>query len=224
MNARFSRYQLRTTDLDGARSFYEAVVGPGFWDGPVSLAPLPEPARAAGRPPHWLGVIGTSAVDQAVAAVLARGGSRRGPPGLPAVLRDPFGAMFGLGAEPPPAERGPVAWHLMAATDEAAAVAAYAEWFGWSADGAVDLGPQGRHVTFAWEAGGPTAGSFTDLARRPGIHTQWLYFFEVPDLALALGAARAGGGLTLEPTTTATGSRLCPCDDPQGGAFGLIQL
>jgi predicted enzyme related to lactoylglutathione lyase len=88
----------------------------------------------------------------------------------------------------------------------------------------VDLGPQGRHVMFAWEAGGPTVGSFTDLARRPGIHTQWLYFFEVPDLDRALAATRAAGGLTLEPTTTATGSRLCPCDDPQGGAFGLIQL
>ena len=118
----------------------------------------------------------------------------------------------------------PVAWHLLIGTDEARVFAPYATLFGWKVEQVVDLGEQrGKHQLFAWDTSGTVAGVSTDLARRPGIHTQWLFFFPVPDIERARSKVRELGGIALDPTRTATGQIVAPCEDPQGAAFGLYQ-
>lgn len=228
--SRFCRYELRTTDLDGARAFYAEVVGPEIWGADVTLAPLPEQAAARGAPPHWLGHLGVSDVDAATSRFVAQGAqplgpTRRGAGGeARAILRDPSGAVVALTSERTPPARDLVAWHLLNTASPARASATYAELFGWTIGAEVDLGPgRGRHRSLAWDESGQSAGSVADITGSPHIHPQWLFFFRVPDLERSLARVRAAGGLALEPTTTGRGALVAPCDDPQGAAFALYE-
>jgi hypothetical protein len=223
----FRRYELRTTDEDGARDFYTALFGGDFVGDSIAIQPLPAAAAARGAPAHWLGQLEVEDVVGTALRLVEAGGTALGPP-LPArsdgpiVVRDPFGAMVALAS----GMRGTstrVAWHLLSTRDEVESFALYSDLFRWRAVDTLDLGPErGRHVTFAWNGGG-AVGSTSDLARRPHVHPQWLFFFVTDDLDAALSKVRTLGGLTLPPARTATGDRAAACDDPQGAAFGLYQ-
>jgi predicted enzyme related to lactoylglutathione lyase len=226
---RFTRYQLRSTDVNGARDFYRALFGDRFWSGGVELAPLPAAAAARGVPGYWLGHIAVDDVVPPMYRFFEAGATRLGPPppdgrdtgGV--VLRDPFGAVVALS----PADAAPlderVAWHLHTSRDEERAFALYGGLLGWTALERQDLGERGRHVTFAWNGRGASVGSACDMARRPHVHAQWLYFFPIGDLESGLARVRELGGLSLQPTTTPAGHRVVACDDPQGAAFGLYE-
>lgn len=224
--ARFSRFTLRTTDLDRSREFYAAVLGAAFWGPDVVAVPLPTAAAARGAPPHWLGHVGVHDVADTVARIVARGGTQLGPPQRVddrgyTVVRDPFGAGLALEAEPAAADRGVVAWHLCTVPDDAAALAMYVEELGWTPI-TRDASPTSQR-RFAWEATGVAVGGFLGNADTPGVHPQWLHFFAVTDLDAALAVVRAQGGLALPPVRTDDGRRFAPCDDPQGAAFGLCE-
>ena len=227
--SRFCHYELRTTDVDAARAFYADLFGPSFWQGCVSVTALPAQAAARGAPAHWLGHI---AVDDVVGAMLhfvERGATPLGPAprggiGERAVLRDPNGALVGLTSTSAAVTDDRVAWHVLCARDEAAAYETYADLFGWASRGVADLGAErGRHVEFAWSAHSEAVGSISNLARRPHVHPQWLFFFPTGDLDASLVRVRDSGGLTLPTFTTGDGDLVTPCDDPQGAAFALIQ-
>jgi predicted enzyme related to lactoylglutathione lyase len=247
---RFRHYELRTTELNGARAFYAEVLGPEFWGADVSLIALPERAAARGAPPHWLGQIAISehpaaaqpalagieaAAQQLVARgaqqLVARGAQQLGPvhrahDGVElAVLRDPFGAVLALRPEVPSAQADTrVAWHELHTRDFEQAFTWYGAQFGWAPRERLDLGPElGAHQTFAWGGSGPSAGGISNGARLPHIHPQWLFCFRVADLDTALANARARGGRMLHPIQTAHGDLLAAGDDPQGAAFGLCQ-
>ena len=115
-----------------------------------------------------------------------------------------------------------VAWHLLSARDEAHAMQLYGDVLGWGAVERQDLGAQGRHVTFSFDGRGPAVGSTSDLANRPHVHAQWLYFFAVTDFDAAVARVRARDGLVLPPATTPDGHHVVACDDPQGAAFGIF--
>jgi predicted enzyme related to lactoylglutathione lyase len=139
-------------------------------------------------------------------------------------VRDPFGAVVALNSTTAPPERDLVAWHILHTRDYERAFSAYAGLFGWRPTELVDLGSErGRFQWFAWDDLGAAAGSVSDAARSPRIHPQWLFFFRVADLEEKLAFVRARGGLVLEPTKTAKGDWVAPCDDAQGGAFALLQ-
>ena len=226
----FYRYELRTTELDAARVFYTDVFGSSFWDSAVSLAPLPERAAARGAPPHWLGYIRTVDISAVTARMVAEGGQQLGlvEPGagnpVRTILRDPFGAVLAFDSDSVAGRGATAAWHAHHSEDHERSFALYAELFGWSSTGLLDLGPRlGRHRMFAWDETGPAVGSMGDTARVAQVHPQWLFFFEVPDLETALARVLAGGGKALEPTQNPNGDLTAPCDDPQGAAFGLYQ-
>jgi len=212
MTSRFVAYELRTTE-------------PG-----LAVTALPERARAAGAPAHWLGHVTVPDLDATVAAIVTRGGARLGPTlqgtdgATHAPMRDPFGAVFAVTTGSAVDAGARVVWHLHASLDERLSWAAYSAWFGWSGLEAVDLGaPAGRHQVFAWDGSRVPAGSTTDLARQPGIHPQWLFFFAVPDLETAVARVGALGGLALATTRTVRGDLVATSQDPQGGAFGLCE-
>jgi uncharacterized protein len=239
--SRFRRYELRTTDLEGARAFYAEVLGPEFWGTDVSLIALPERAAARGAPPHWLGHIGlaeqtaaqptAAGVEAAAHQLVGRGAQPLGPVHRAhdgsevAVLRDPFGAVLALRHEVPSAPAASrVAWHQLHTRDLEQTFAWYGAQFAWAPRERLDLGPElGAHQTFAWEEGGPSVGGISNLALQPHIHPHWLFFFRVADLDTALARARARGGRMLDPIQTVHGNLIAAGEDPQGAAFGLCQ-
>lgn len=227
---RFLRFELRTTDVAAAHRFYANLFTPEFWGAEVQVAPLPERAAAMGAPPHWLGHVGVDDVEACAAEVARLGGQRLGPTlpstegGARALLRDPFGAVLSVSSGLSPPDVSPVAWHLHHSHDQMAAFSLYAGLFGWVGGESVDLGPaRGVHKNFAWSENEASVGSMTNTARPPHIHPQWLFFFAVPALAVALANVRAGGGRALAPIETTRGDVFAACEDPLGAAFGLFQ-
>ena len=111
---RFVWYELLTSDPAGAHAFYKKLLGwdteewPGggytMWTNRgqafAGLLPLPERARPAGTPPHWLASISTPDLDGTIAQAQKLGGTVRVPTlempmvGRWAVLADPQGAPF----------------------------------------------------------------------------------------------------------------------------------
>lgn len=229
MPNRFCHYVLRSLDVDDARVFYKSVFGPDFWRSAIDIEPLPARAAARGVPGYWLGHVGVEDVVPPMYRFLEAGATRLDSP--PAngrdtsgvVLRDPFGALIALTPATEARVESPVAWHLLSGRDEERAMQVYGEILGWTAVERLDLGARGRHVTFSFDADGPAAGSTSDIANRPHIHAQWLYFFGVPDFDTAIARVRDREGLVLQPATTPDGHRVVACDDPQGAAFGIYE-
>ncbi|MEZ4335305.1 MAG: VOC family protein [Sandaracinaceae bacterium] len=218
---------LRTTDVEAAERFYEAVLGVK----PAGVMPLHERAIARGAPPHWLGFVDVGDVDAAVADVVARGFTSLGPKwtnpeGLQAAyVRDPGGAVLAL-AKPPARPLAPsvppAVYQSLDTPDVAGAIAAYGELFGWRFDDPLHVEGHAFHP-FAWEAGSPRVGVFGDSTRRPGIHPHWTYFFAVEALDAAVARVEANGGVSVGILALPGGDRIAVCDDPQGAAFALYE-
>ena len=126
----FIWYELLTPDPDGAKLFYNAVVGweiegqsamPGMdyrmirrsggGGGAGGVMALSEEMRTNGARPVWLGYIAVEDVDAAVAALQGDGGSVMMPPwdvpgvGRMALVSDPQGAPFYVMRPTPPADQ-----------------------------------------------------------------------------------------------------------------------
>jgi hypothetical protein len=222
--ARFSRYLLRTTDVDAAATFYDAILG-RRGDGIVELH---EAAVARGARPHWLGHVGVRELGGAEAVAgrfVERGAMRLGPPvgaGDFVVLRDPGGVIVAVTESAAESAAG-VVWHQLNTRDPDSAAANYSALFGWSFQEKLDLGQLGLHQRFAFGAGEPSIGVLSDIAGRPGVHTHWLFFFAVPSLDVAVERVRTLGGSVIGPLELPDGVRVAACDDPQGAAFGIIE-
>ena len=223
--ATFFHFDLRTTDADAARAYYARILGHDR----AMIWPLHEQALARGARPHWLGNLGVEDVERVSAAFVERGATMLGPVrpthdgGRAAVLRDPGGALLAVATPPPANVKGPldVVWHVLNTRDAVRATANYRELFGWALTDRVDLGAEGVFQQFAWRPGGASVGAIGDVASRPGVHPQWLFFFEVDALEPAIEATRAAGGVALDAIVLPSGERACVFDDPQGAAFAL---
>jgi uncharacterized protein len=224
---RFCRYELRTTDADAAREFYQRILG---HDRAV-IWPLHEQARARGARPHWLGHVRVEDAEGAATAFAERGATRLGATfgtrdgAETAILRDPGGAVLAVTSQPQgQAGSGPeVIWHVLNTNDAARAATNYADLFGLQLTGPIEVEGDGVFQQFAWHAGGETVGVIGDIAARPGVHPHWLFFFSVNALDSRIAAVREAGGIVAESTTLPTGQRVCVCDDPQGAAFALCE-
>jgi predicted enzyme related to lactoylglutathione lyase len=124
----FIWYELMTTDSDGAKAFYDAVVGWDFGesapeyqgyrmintrDGGTAggVMPINAEMQQHGAQPIWLGYLNVSDVDQKVASIEAAGGKAlMGPTDIPnvgriAMVADPQGAPFYVMKPIPPEGR-----------------------------------------------------------------------------------------------------------------------
>lgn len=223
-SSRFSRYLLRTTDVEAAAAFYGAVLE-RCGDG---ILPLHESAIARGARPHWLGHIGVRELGGAeamAARFVERGATRLGPPpgaGDFVILRDPGGAIVALTDRTAESSAG-VLWHQLNTRDPDIAATNYSALFKWSFADKLDLGPLGRHQRFAFGASESSAGLISDVEGRPEVHTHWLFFFSVPSLDVAVDRVRRHGGIVIGPIELPNGARVAACDDAQGAAFGLVE-
>lgn len=216
----FEAYELRTTDLDAAAEFYREVLGAALRSGtffvdeqPIgALSRLPERAAAAGAPAHWLGHVGADDPAALSERLLAQGFQQ-----LPGgVLRDPFGAVLAIRPHRP--RSAGVRWHHLHTRDLGRAWAAYAP-LGWAS-----TNDDGRLLEIAFGDGEPSIGMIAETANLPGVHVHWLFFFGVRDFDRALGRVRANGGISLGAMELPDGTRIAPCDDVQGAAFGLYEI
>jgi predicted enzyme related to lactoylglutathione lyase len=136
----FIWYELMTDDPDGAKAFYDAVVGwnvaaesqfpngyrmIGRSDGKSAggLLPLSDEMKQHGARPTWLSYISVDDVDRTVSAIEQAGGKAYIPPfdipdiGRVAMVADPHGAPFYI-MKPTPPENDPQGRSDVFSTDE----------------------------------------------------------------------------------------------------------
>ena len=236
---RFVWHELLTSNPAAAATFYGKVIGwkTKAWDpdssykmfavNDVAVAgylPLPDQAKLAGSPPHWMTYIGVPDVDAAVRQATGLGAQVHVAPrdipaaGRFAVLADPQGATFavfrGEGPDVAQPEMGGFSWHELATTDLQAAWKFYRTLFGWQQISSVDMGPVGTYLVFGM-GGEQWGGMYNKPLEVP--MPSWLPYIRVP-LADDTGkaASRAGGRVILDPLEVPGGDRVVVFLDPQG--------
>ncbi|MBC7987684.1 MAG: VOC family protein [Sphingomonadaceae bacterium] len=244
----FIWYELMTADAEGAKRFYDDVVG---WrvgpahdeigyrmieagDGQVGgVLPLGSEMIAGGARPGWLGYIGVDEVDEAVAKLQSLGGAVHAPPrdipgvGRFAMVADPRGSAFYVmrGASEASSEAfstkrdGHAMWNELTTSDLDAALDFYADLFGWEKGDAIPMGGEAGDYQFL-NSGGETFGAAMEGSgdRPPG----WTYCFRVPDIDEAhRRVSSAGGAPAHDPVQIPGGEWVFEARDPEGARFYL---
>jgi predicted enzyme related to lactoylglutathione lyase len=245
---RFAWYELTTTDVQSARSFYTKVIGwdvldasaPGrpymlFTAGPAlvgGLLLLTRQARETGARPGWIGYVEVDDVDAIAERARQLGGVVHVEPTDVAdisrfcIFADPQTARLAAlkwrrpvqGQSPALGARGHVCWHELLAAKEDEALDFYADLFGWRRTQS-DKPEFDTYQMFC--ASGQTIGGV--IAKPPVIDTPfWLYYFLVGDVDAAARRVNAAGGRILRgPVELSGGSWIVQCADPQGAVFAL---
>lgn len=244
----FAWYELITTDVSAAATFYRSVVG---WETKAAstsalpyalftagetpaggLMELPEEGRRMGAQPRWLGYVGVTDVGAMADRIKRLGGTVYVPPtdtniGRISVVADPHAAAFAVidhlqvEAQRPAdfGKPGRVGWHELLAADLEEDVAFYRELFGWHrTDRKNDLSDD---AYVALSVGGQViAGAFRKSPLDP--EPFWLFYFNVEDLDAAAERVMAGGGqVSRNDMELPSGLWVAHCLDPQGAAFAL---
>jgi predicted enzyme related to lactoylglutathione lyase len=209
----------------GGYTVFNAPDGQGV----AGLMKAPEP----GPRPGWYGYIGVDDVDAAAAKITAAGGTVHMPPttlegvGRMAMVADPQGVTFYVmkGASPEASTAfkrmapGHGEWNELQTSDDAAALAFYADQFGWAKDGAMPMGEMGDYSFLSHDGG--MIGAV--MKAPPGVTPGWSYFFRVGSIEDAKGRIEAGGGTIVQgPMEVPGGDWVIYASDPQGAAFGVV--
>ena len=168
-------YELMTTDMKAAESFYKTVVGwttepfPGAGQpytalnrsGNVGVGGIMNRPADVKAPPFWAMYIAVPKLEDAVSHITRLGGKTHTDVidipdvGRMQLMMDPQGAAFYI-IEPASAEQRPEAapeigdasWHELMTTDMTAAMKFYQEVFGWQPGQAMDMGAMGKYQIF----------------------------------------------------------------------------
>jgi uncharacterized protein len=246
-HGRFVWYELMTTDVAAAKTFYAKVVG---WSAQEASAPglpytmftagkaligglmeLPEEARNMGATPRWMGYVGVNDVDATADRLRRLGGAVYVPPtdsniGRISVVADPQTATLALveGLKPAqqkptePGKPGRVGWHELLAADRESAFAFYSDLLGWQKADA-ELGSVEPYQLFS--TGEEAIGGMFNKRTQEAVPF-WLYYFNVSDVdAAAERVENAGGQIFEGPLELPDGGWIARCRDPQGAAFAL---
>lgn len=247
-SGRFVWYDLMTTDIPGAKAFYSDLAGWTLtaWSGGDyemwtagttqvgGLMALPEDARKAGAPPHWLGYVAVDSADATVKKAQQLGGKVLHPPtdipsvGRFAILNDPQGAMFALIQSlqdmPPPDREGPgrFSWAELNTTDYKGAWKFYSELFGWKPTQSMNMGPElGEYFMFGMDTQ-QSMGGMSNAATMMKAPAHWLHYINVKSTDEAAKRLVQKGGKVLNgPMDVPGGDRIAQCMDPQGGMFAI---
>jgi uncharacterized protein len=241
-------YELMTTDMTAAETFYRNVVG---WtsapfesspqpytmfnrSGQIPVAGLMTRPEGMNAPPFWAMYVGVPKLEEAATHITQLGGSACSPViDLPTVGRmqmmtDPQGAAFYI-YEPAntehrqeaAAEVGEASWHELMTTDAPAAMKFYSEVFGWQPSEALDMGPMGKYHMFN-RPHGMIGGMMNKPPEMAQVPSNWQIYFRVPDITAATERITANGGKVLNgPMEVPGGDWIVNAMDPQGAAFAL---
>jgi predicted enzyme related to lactoylglutathione lyase len=241
-------YELMTTDMKAAETFYRTVVG---WTstpfdgspqpytmfnrgGEIPVAGLMARPEGMNAPPFWAMYVGVPKLEDAAAHIKRLGGGECSPViEVPAVGRmqmmtDPQGAAFYIyepaSADQQPeaaAEIGEASWHELMTTDAAAAMKFYGEVFGWQPSETMDMGEMGKYHMFN-RPHGMIGGMMNKPREMAHVPPNWQIYFRVPDITAAVERIKASGGQILNgPMEVPGGDWIVNAMDPQGAAFAL---
>jgi predicted enzyme related to lactoylglutathione lyase len=241
-------YELRTTDMKGAESFYKNVVG--WTTSPFEGAGQPYTMfnRSANQsvggvmtkppdmkaPPFWAMYVGVPKLEEAAAHIKRLGGQAHTEVisipdvGRLQMMMDPQGAAFYI-IEPSSSERRPegapevgdASWHELMTTDWRAAMKFYEQVFGWKPSQAMDMGEMGTYQMFD-RPHGMIGGMMNKPPEMANVPPNWQIYFRVPDVHAAAERIKANGGKILNgPMEVPDGDWVVNAMDPQGAAFGL---
>ena len=241
-------YELMTTDMAAAETFYRNVVG--WTSAPFEASPEPYTMFKRGgqipvagvmtrpdgmnAPPFWAMYVGVPKLEAAAAHIKRLGGGECSPVidvptvGRMQMMTDPQGAAFYIyepaGTEHQPeaaAEVGDASWLELMTTDAVAAMKFYGEVFGWQPSETMDMGSMGKYHMFNRPHGmiGGMMNKPPDMAQVP---PYWQIYFRVPDITSAVERIKVNGGKILNgPMEVPGGDWVLNGMDPQGAAFSL---
>jgi len=248
---KFTWYDLNTTDVDGAISFYSKLTGwttqkweqapketpYTMWvngEQPIGgVVPLQEEAKKMGAPPHWLTYIETTDCDATTKQSTELGGNVLVPPmdlpmvGRFSILQDPTGGVFSAFT---PADESP----------DGIRDAKMGE-FSWHECMTSDVDTAWKYYStlFGWEITsemdmGPEAGTYRmygkDGVTMGGFMTKppmvpvscWGFYIKLPNIDEAAAAIKANGGTVVHgPMDVPGGDRVLMAIDPQGALFAI---
>jgi uncharacterized protein len=241
-------YELMTTDMKAAESFYKTVVGwtsAPFKESPepyttfnrsenVPVAGLMTRPEGMNAPPFWAMYVGVPQLEAAAAHIKQRGGQECSPVievptvGRMQMMKDPQGAAFYIyepatGQQRPEGapEIGEGSWHELMTTDAAAAMRFYSEIFGWQPSEALNMGDLGKYQMFN-RPHGMIGGMMNKPPEMANVPPTWQIYFRVPDITAAVARIKANGGQILNgPMEVPGGDWVVNAMDPQGAAFAL---
>jgi uncharacterized protein len=248
---RFIWYDILTTDVPAAKSFYCAVTGWNAADSGLSdrdytiliageapiggLMALPGAVPGDGAAPRWNGYIGVDDVDAVAARIVDAGGAiHRGPDDIPtvgrfAVVTDPQGAAFSLfkaldGGSPPPAAAAGTPGHI--GWHELGAAnweAAFGFYAGLFGWTKADAVDMGPMGTYQlFAVGGVPVGGMMNRPEGQGAPS-WSYYVNVDEITAAVERVKdAGGQVVNGPMEVPGGSWIAHGVDPQGGTFAMV--
>ena len=242
---------LMSPDVDASKAFYSAVFGWDaedqfddqgkrvyvmFSKGGKSVAGLGgQPPGMGEMPPVWNSYIATADVAATADKVVAAGGSVVMPAmavfdaGEMAIFTDPTGAAFSvwkagthIGAEIAN-EPNTYSWNELMTRDIDAALAFYADVFGWSYE-AMEMSSGTYHVI----AGGDSGGLGAMMAMPPEmpdeVPNHWGVYFMVADIASSTAAVTgAGGQVVFGPMAIPGVGTMATIHDPASGSFSMMQ-
>ncbi len=244
-------YELMTTDMKAAETFYRTVVG---WtsapfegsphpytmfnrSGEVPVGGLMETPDGVKAPPFWAMYVGVPNLEAAAANIKRLGGSECSEVievptvGRMQMMKDPQDAAFYI-YQPETTERRPEAapevgeasWHELMTTDAPAAMQFYSEVFAWQPSEAMDMGPLGKYQMFN-RPHGMIGGMMNKSPEMADVPPNWQIYFRVPDINAAIERIQANGGRILNgPMEVPGGDWIVNAMDPQGAAFSLHAL
>jgi hypothetical protein len=241
-------YELMTTDMKAAESFYGDVVG--WKTKPFEGAGQPYTMFDRGgdqtvggvmtrpdemkAPPFWAMYIGVPNLEETADKIKKLGGRQHTEVitvpnvGRMQLMMDPQGAAFYI-YEPASTDHpheaapevGQVSWHELMTTDWTAAMTFYQEVFGWEPTQKMDMGDMGTYQMFN-RPHGMIGGMMNKTPEMANVPPNWQIYFLVPDVHAAAERIKANGGQILNgPMQIPDGDWIVNAMDPQGAAFGL---
>ena len=241
-------YELMTSDMKAAETFYRNVVG---WsatpfegspqpytmflrNGEIPVGGLMTTPEGLDAPPFWAMYIGVPKLEDGAAQVKQLGGSECSTVidvpnvGRMQMMQDPQGAAFYIyepaNSDQPPEgapEVGEASWLELMTTDAPAAMTFYTALFKWQPSETMDMGPLGKYHMFN-RPHGMIGGMMNKSAEMKDVPPNWQIYFRVPDINAAVERIKANGGQILNgPMEVPGGDWIVNAMDPQGAAFSL---
>jgi uncharacterized protein len=244
-------YDLMTPDMEGAKTFYQSVIGwkaepwadadpkkpYTIWmmgDQPIGgLMQLPADAQQMGAPPHWLAYTAVDDVDASAQKAASLGGKVLAPPwdipkvGRVSVLADPQGAVFAIyrpEVDTPDQDGeqvGTISWAELNTSDYERAWKFYGALFGWKHRASMPM-PGGLTYFMFTDQQEITKGGMSNVATMMKAPAHWLYYVTVKDIHDTIARVQKGGGKILNgPMEIPPNDLIAQCVDPQGAYFAI---
>ena len=248
-NGVFCWVDIGSTDIEGAKRFYEALFG---WE--AKDEPLPgggfyttfnlDGHRVAGGAQHdpnmlaqgvpsfWTSYVKHDNADAVAAKITEAGGTVMFPPmdvmeeGRMLIGQDPTGAAFGVwqpknhtGAQLVN-QPNTLSWNELQTRDTDGAMNFYSQVFGWTGDKDEAIG-----YTSLLADGRSQAGLIGMDENWEGVPPNWSVYFHVEDVEASTAKVEELGGKLIMPVIDAGDiGRFAVVQDPQGAMFNIIEL